>query len=245
VGQPLGVIWGGKWDRNTDGSLILDANGFPLQALNEGVLGDPNPDWRGGLGTTFQYKGLRLYALFETFQGGDIWAGTNGALHTFGRALPTANETTVSAADAATIVNYSGNDVTTFGTDNGDGTYTFRGNVQDFGGGPVALNQAWYGGLGGGFGPVGEQFVVDGSWTRLRELTLGYTLASEGFRNATKLSSIDFTLTGRNLLIWAPSEKIIGVDPETNLTGPSNGRGLEYFNNPGTKSFLFSIRITY
>jgi TonB-linked SusC/RagA family outer membrane protein len=245
VGQPVGALWGGRWDRNSDGSLNLDANGFPKQALDEGIIGDPNPDWRGGVGTTFKYKGFRLYALFETFQGGDMWAGTYGALHTFGRAMPTANETTVSAADAATIKTYDGGVVQDIATDNGDGTFTFRGNLKDFGAGPVALTQTWYRDIGGGFGPVGEQFVVDATWTRLRELTLSYTLASDAFRNATKLTSVDFTLTGRNLAIWAPSKDKIGVDPETNLTGPSNGRGLEYFNNPGTQSFLFTVRITY
>lgn len=245
VGQPVGALWGGRWDRDASGQLILDENGFPTQALDEGLLGDPNPDWRGGLGTTIRYKGIRLYALFDTFQGGDIWAGTHGALFNFGRTQASANETTVSAADAATIVSATGAPITSFGTDNGDGTYTFRGNVVDFGGGNVALNQSWYTGLGGGFGPVGEQFVVDGSWTRLRELTLGYTLATPAFKEATKLSSIDFTITGRNLAIWAPNKDIIGVDPETNLTGPTNGRGLEYFNNPGTQSYVFSVRITY
>jgi TonB-linked SusC/RagA family outer membrane protein len=245
VGQPVGVIWGGRWDRDADGELILDANGFPTVAANEGILGDPNPDWRGGLGTTLRYKGFRLYALFETFQGADMWAGTFGALHFFGRAWPTGAETTLTAAEAGAIVNIGGDPVTAFGTDNGNGTYTFRGNIGDFGNGPVALEQSWYQGLGGGFGPVAEQFVVDGSWTRLRELTLSYTLASDAFRKMTKLTSVDFTLTGRNLAIWAPAIDKIGVDPETNLTGPTNGRGLEYFNNPGTKSFLFSVRITY
>jgi hypothetical protein len=34
---------------------------------------------------------------------------------------------------------------------------TYR-NLQDFGAGPV-LDQSWYQSLGGGFGPVSEQFV--------------------------------------------------------------------------------------
>ena len=54
---------------------------------------------------------------------------------------------------------------------------------------------------------------------------------------------MEFTLTGRNLLLYTKEFK--GVDPETNLTGASNGRGLEYFNNPGTRSFLVGLRITY
>ncbi len=78
--------------------------------------------------------------------------------------------------------------------------------------------------------------------TRLREVTLSYSLNTAGFRDATKLQSIDFSLTGRNLYLWT---NYTGVDPETNLTGVSNGRGLDYFNNPSTRSILFSIRLTY
>jgi hypothetical protein len=35
---------------------------------------------------------------------------------------------------------------------------TYR-SLQDFGAGPVLLDQSWYQSLGGGFGPVSEQFV--------------------------------------------------------------------------------------
>jgi hypothetical protein len=33
---------------------------------------------------------------------------------------------------------------------------------------------------------------------------------------------------GRNLWLWTEAD--LGQDPETNLTGNSNGRGLQYFN---------------
>ena len=128
---------------------------------------------------------------------------------------------------------------------NADGTYTFRGSIEDNGKGKVALDQGWYTTLGGGFGPVASQFIKDATNTRIREVTLSYSLNSPGFRAATKLNSIDFSLTGRNLLIWGPDLKYIGNDPETNLTGVSNGRGLEYFNNPSTRSYLFTIKINY
>ena len=42
--QPLGVLWGGKFDRDPSGNLVLDANGFPTAAESEGVIGNPNPD---------------------------------------------------------------------------------------------------------------------------------------------------------------------------------------------------------
>ncbi|MBW7468854.1 TonB-linked SusC/RagA family outer membrane protein [Pontibacter aydingkolensis] len=242
-GQPVGVLWGGRWERNENGGLALDSFGFPINAQTEGVIGDPNPDWRGGLNTRIAYKGFSLFTLFEFSQGGDIWAGTEGVLRYFGTSEYTAVETTLSAQEAAETFLYSGKTVAEAYTPNADGSYTFRGRIDNFGGNNVALDQSWYTSLGGGFGPNGEQFIQDASWTRIREMTLSYTLNSDWFRNATKFRSVELSLTGRNLAIW--SKEFKGVDPETNLTGTGNGRGLEYFNNPGTRSYLASIRFNF
>jgi hypothetical protein len=43
-------------------------------------------------------------------------------------------------------------------------------------------------------------------------------------------------------LLWT---EFPGVDPELNLTGTSNGRGLDYFTNPGTKSLIFSLKLNF
>lgn len=244
-GQPLGVLWGVDFLRDDQGELLLDSRGFPQSAPEESVIGDPNPDWRGGFGNTFRFKNFSLYVLAEAVWGGDIWAGTHGIMNHFGRSMDTDVRTTLSAAEAASMNAYPSGTVATKYPANGDGTYTFRGSVTDFGAGPVALDQGWYTSLGGGFGPVSSQFINDASNWRIREVTLAYTLNSEGFRKSTRLSSVNFSVTGRNLFIDGPDIDIIGNDPETNLTGPSNGRGLEYFNNPATRSYLFSIKINY
>jgi hypothetical protein len=118
----------------------------------------------------------------------------------------------------------------------------FRGAIHDFGAGPVALTQSWYTDLGGGFGPVASQFIEDGTRTRLREVSLGYSISNENLKKKAKISSVDISFTGRNLAL---STKYSGIDPETNLTGPSNGRGLDYFNNPSTRSYLFTVKINY
>ena len=242
-GQPVGVLWGGRYERNEDGNIVTDEFGFPLTAATEGVIGDPNPDWRGGLNTRLVYKGFSLYTLFEFSQGGDIWAGTEGVLRNFGTSAYTDVETTLTAQEAGATYVYGGDLVSDVYAPNEDGSYTFRGRIDDFGGGNVALDQSYYTTIGGGFGSNGEQFIQDASWSRIREMTLSYTLNSEGFRNLTKLQSVQFSLTGRNLAIW--SKEFKGVDPETNLTGTGNGRGLEYFNNPGTKSYLASVRLNF
>lgn len=231
VGQPLGVLWGGRWERGEDGQLVLDANGFPTVSETEGIIGDPNPDWRGGLGATVAYKDFSFNFLFERFAGGDAWAGTYGVLHYFGTSEYSAQEVTAEQ-DLKTVTGK----VIPAGT-------TFRGHVKDFGAGPVALDEAWFLGTGGGFGPVAEQFIFDQSWTRLREVSLAYNLDTEGFRKATKLQSMSLALTGRNL--WLNTKNWPGIDPETTLTGVTNARGLEYFNNPNTRSFLVTLKITY
>ena len=244
-GQPVGVLWGGRYDRNDDGSLVLDSNGFPTVALTEGVIGDPNPDWRGGLGTSFTYKNITLSTLFDASIGGDVWDGTNGALNNFGRTPETANEVTVSAAEAASIINVNGSTLASRpqANVNADGTVTIRGNIRDFGAGPRLLDQSYYSGIGGGFGPVGEQFIKDGSWVKWRQLTLSYNFKNQALKDAIGFTNAEFSVTGRNLWYWSKDD--FGQDPESNLTGASNGRGLQYFNHPNTKSYLGSITINF
>ena len=227
--QPLGVLWGGKFDRDSSGNLVLDANGFPTAAESEGVIGNPNPDWRGAIGTSFSYKGFKISTLFDGSIGGQLWDGTNGALNNFGKTLETANEVTLTSP----LVNYDGNTIA---------TGTVRGNIRDFGAGPVLLDQSWYQSLGGGFGPVGEQFVKSATWIKWRELSLSYKVNLS--EKNLGVQSITFTGTGRNLWLWTEA-KDLGQDPETNLTGGSNGRGLQYFNAPNTKSILFSVNLKF
>jgi TonB-linked SusC/RagA family outer membrane protein len=229
-GYALGSLWGVDFQKDANGKYVLDANGFPQQNAEESVIGNPNPDWTGALNTSINYKGINLSFVIDHVQGGDVWNGTKGALYYFGTHQDLGNEV-VAATD---LMTYSGSTIAA-------GT-RFRGAVKDFGAGPVALTQAWYTGLGGGFGPVSSQFIEDGTRTRLREVSLGYSIKGEKLRKKAKISSIDLTFTGRNLGLWT---KYSGIDPETNLTGPSNGRGLDYFNNPSTRSYLFTIKINY
>ena len=247
----LGTLYGSRFQRTTDGTnaLALDAQGFAQLDPANGVVGDPNPQWRGGLGATIRYKGLSLYALVDHVHAFDVWNGTRGILNYFGTSALSGTRTTLSATDAATTKTFGGGTVASrVGRNsayvlNNDGSVTFRGTVANYGGGPVALDETWYSsGPGSGFTGAGEQYVEHVNTTRLREVTLSYSLNTQGFRDATKLQSIDFSLTGRNIYLWT---NYSGVDPETNLTGVSNGRGLDYFNNPSTRSILFSVRLTY
>ncbi|MEN8121682.1 MAG: SusC/RagA family TonB-linked outer membrane protein [Bacteroidota bacterium] len=231
-GYALGTLWGGRFETDEAGSLVLDDNGFPSNATEHGILGDPNPDYRAGLGTTLSYKGFSANVLFETSQGQDMWAGTYGVLNHFGVSPNTANEITLEND----VVNYLGNTIPA-------GT-TVRGNLQDFGGGEVLLDEEWYTSLGGGFGPAQGQFVYDASFIRLREVSVTYDFP-RALLQKIKLSNASLSLIGRNLLLWSEFADNYGVDPQTNLYGTSNGRGLDYFTNPSTRSYGFKLSVGF
>lgn len=231
-GFPFGVIRSGVYERDSGGNYVLNANGFPNADPEKKVgAGDPNSDFRAGFGLNIYYKNLSLTSVIETSQGNDVWNGTYGVLHYFGihenTAVKTVNDT------GQTIVNSAGTEI--------PAGATFRGYLEDFGGGPVAVDSEWWTTNGGGFGDVGEPFIMDGSWIKMREISLSYDF-TEPFVKSLGLSSLSLSVSGRNIFLWSA---IDGFDPENNLTGASRGRGLEYFSNPGTSSVLSTLRLSF
>lgn len=229
-GEPMAVLMGNGYLYDDQGDYVLNDDGFPQVDPIRRKIGDPNPEWIGGLGTVLKFYGFSLSAQFETSQGNDVWAGTSGVLKHFGIDPETANES-VAPTDLPT---YNSSTIIPAGT-------TFRGNVANFGGNDVALTQSWYTQLGGGFGSQRESFVKDASWTRLRELSLGYTISPKLIEKAG-LTHFEILLTGRNLFLWTDIE---GFDPDLNLTGTTKGRGLDYFTNPATQSFIVTLKFGF
>lgn len=231
-GQPFGIFYSTDFQKNESGGFALDANGFPQGGTQNEIIGNPNPKWRGGLGSTFTYKNLSLFVLFDRIAGNDFFNGTRGSLYNFGTH---ADQGHTVVAPAGGLKDVNGNTIA-------EGT-AFQGQIKDFGGGPVAINQAWWQGRGTASTSASyKQFVEDGSASRLREITLSYSLKSAAFRRFTRLSNIDFSITGRNLVLWT---KYTGTDPEVNISGAGLSRGQDWFTNPNTKSILFSVRVMY
>ena len=94
-----------------------------------------------------------------------------------------------------------------------------------------------------------SHYIEDGSYVRLRDLSLTYDLTSLLKQNW--LRSISITATGRNLATWT---KYKGLDPEataalTNQGGTISGfgsfTGVDYYGAPNLKSFQFSLNIGF
>lgn len=232
VGQPIGIMFASKANRNPDGTLALNERGFPTLAAEQGIVGDPNPDWRGGAGLRGNIGKLNFNVLFETYQGAEFAERTRFVLYAFGTYQDVGNEVTLTKD----LMNSAGT-VFKAGT-------TVRGNIKDFGKGDVLLDESWYTSLGGGLGgsAINEFAINDGSWTRLREVSLEYKISNKKLSKLTKISSIDLSLAGRNLAIWTD---ILGIDPEVNQSGVDNGFGIEYFTNPSTKSWVATLKLNF
>ena len=214
------------------GALYIGSTGFPAADPNRRVLADPNPDWTGSVRTGLRYKKWQVSGLVDIRQGGDIHNGTRSALYSYGTHKDTEQR---AVCDGTTC---TGNEKTF-----GQGGW-FDGPVVGPGAGmAVPIGENWYRqGLGAGvFAGNSDGFFEDGSYVKLREVSLGYTLDTDWVRRTLGLTSLDLRVAGRNLKTWTD---YTGYDPETNLGGAiQNTRGMDYFNMPQTRSFVFTVNL--
>ena len=104
---------------------------------------------------------------------------------------------------------------------------------------PVSAKDYYQKYLGDG-GGAAEEAVTDVNWIRLRDISLSYDFNIKVIKS---INSAQISFTGRNL--WL-NTNYKGVDPETSLTGAgSRINGLDYFNNPGSKSFIMSLKLGF
>ncbi len=82
---------------------------------------------------------------------------------------------------------------------------------------------------------VSDRFLEDGSYLRLKNVSLGYTLPSELTKKAA-MQSVRFSISGQNLLTLT---RYTGLDPEV------SGSGNDSNVYPVTRNFTFGINITF
>ncbi len=209
-----GVIWGSRFERAEDGQLLIDSSdGLPIQAESLGPIGNTMPDWLGSIRNTFTYKGLSLTVFFDGRFGGDVLNMDLNYTTTQGTALITENR----------------NNVVVWRGLKEDGT------PNDI---PVIANQGYYQNF---FSRVDELFVEDGSFVKLREVTLAYSLPKK-LMEKWPIETLSFTATGRNLYI---SSNFSYYDPEGNLYGSGNAQGFYHAVTPGTRSYAFGLNVTF
>ncbi|SNR16125.1 SusC/RagA family TonB-linked outer membrane protein [Tenacibaculum jejuense] len=212
-GGQMGDIYGDSFIRNDNGDIIYE-NGLPLTG-NRRKVGNYNPDWMLGLGTSFTYKGFNLSAQFDIREGGEIYSYTNAIGRESGILA-----NTLSWRDG--IV--------------GEGV------VRDDSGGFVPNTQevtaeAWAYAIPRS---NAEANIFDASFVKLRQLSLGYTF-SQPVVEKLKLQGLSISLVGSNLFLWTG---VPNIDPEAQgLNGGTLLPGFEVTQLPSTRSYGFKVNM--
>jgi len=218
-GEEWGVLWGLPFERSDAGEIVVNANGIPLTTNEAENLGNITPDWTGGISNTFSYKGVNLSFLIDAKIGGDMFSTT--AWHSY----PTgAYQNTVenNVRETGLIVDGVFED----GTPN-----NVRVSAQDYFGGSWMWNNH-------------EYSILDASYVKLRELSIGYNF------NVSKigiLSKLNLSMVGRNLAILYRGKGTaeLGIDPEVGFGGGDAGVGYENFQIPTTRNYGFRLTASF
>lgn len=236
-GQPYGILKGEKLARTADGIPLVDpSTGMYINDTENGIIGDPNPDFKTALTNTFKYKDVSLSFMVDYQKGGCVFSSYLTDL--LGRGVTKDTEDRLGTriikgvyGDANTlqpIVDAQGNyiwNTTAIGEADlwfSDGTYsTFAINSCD------------------------EVATYDATVWRLREVTLAYSLP-KNFISKLKLSNAEVSVVGRNLWYFAPNvPRHSNYDPVVNTFGNTNVQGIDYTGAPSTRRVAFNLSFTF
>jgi len=229
-GRPITGIAATDFVRVTDptspdyGRVIIGASGYPSTTGTTPTVyaGDRAPRFTTQLTNTFTYKGLSLAALFDFRVGGKVINGNDWYQTTVGTSTRTADRYKQVVFDGV--------------VKNADGTYS--PNTRS-----VELTQTYYTALLGG---AGTAFVEDGSWARLRYLTLSYALPASLLAPTRYIKGVELSVTGRNLVLLT---NYTGADPETAAAGAGvrggGSNGFDYGNVPATRGVDMAVRVNF
>lgn len=166
------------------------------------VIGDPNPEFFGGITNKFAYKRFSLDALFTFMQGNDIYNYTRNQLE----AQSGFSNQTVAVLNAwknnGDITNVP---KTTFGDPMGNSRFS-------------------------------DRWIEDGSYLRLRTVTLSYNLP---FKQGSFKYAVVY-VTGNNVFTLT---KYKGFDPEFSAGESIFAHGVDNTLEPQFKSVQFGLRI--
>jgi TonB-linked SusC/RagA family outer membrane protein len=229
------------------GRPLVNTAGRYIRSGARTPLGNIYPDWFGGITNTFNYKNINLGILIDFRKGGDIFSVT----HMFGMYTgvlePTAatNENGKNIRDA--LADGGGKLIkgAVYGKVNAaDGSIVFLNADGTTSAAPVE-NTTYTDANSWGYGFYGknELSVFDGSFCKLREVSLGYTFDKVGFFKKIGLRDVNLSVVGRNL--WLMYTNIPDIDPEISQSAGNTSVGAETNAIPSTRSYGFNLKFSF
>ena len=229
-GEEFPLIKGTAYERDANGSVIIDAaTGNPLQTADFKILGKVTPDYILGLNASVEYKGLRLSGTFDYRTGHQFWAGTKDWLSWSGHL--------VESAQNGRRGFIFPNSVVTTGT-----AGVYAPNTSTITGGTTYTSFLNY--YSNEYRDVSENFVLDATAFKCRELALSYTLPAKFLKN-TAVNNVTFGVNARNLFTILPKSNRGYHDPEQSRSN-GNDQGLAVTGQyPVTRTFGFNLNVTF
>jgi len=234
VGQPLGIYTVPQVQVVADGPFkgrtVVQANGVPkIDPNSTKNIGTSQPDFVMGFSNKLSYKSFTLTTVVDWRKGGKFYSYSAQMMNFVGSATETTfNErqpflvpnSVKEVKDAKGNIVYAENDI----------PITFTGNYNYW---YANSNNAMY-----------EHAVLKRDFVKLREVTLTYTLP-KSITSKLKVSALDFSLIGRNLLLFTPKSNNF-VDPEgTNFGNDLGSEFGEFATGPTMRTYGASLRITF
>lgn len=93
--------------------------------------------------------------------------------------------------------------------------------------------------------PVSSRFLKNGSFLRMNNLSLGYSLNPSSIGIGDWITGLRISVTGQNLLLITDYD---GYDPEVNIDrtiGGVSSYGIDYLSYPKAKTILFGLNVSF
>ena len=91
--------------------------------------------------------------------------------------------------------------------------------------------------------PISSHYIEDGSYLRLKELTLGYNFPGTLLGRTGFIDGARIYFRGQNLLTFT---NYSGMDPEVHYGGPGNiSQGTDFFTFPQPRTYIFGINLSF
>lgn len=202
--RAYGRLVGPAYQRDEEtGEILLDDNNMPMWTESTHDFGSVLPDFTGGFRNVFHYRNFSLSTMIDFQVGGQF----------FSRSLLLAAKTGLAPETAA--VNDKGNNVRE-PVDEGGGV-KIEG-ISASTGEPVTAYvnaQSLYNGILGD--DIYEDWVIDASYIKLREVRLGYTFTGRVLENIPVRAAEVSLYASNPIMIW--QEAPAGLDPSELSSG--------------------------
>jgi outer membrane receptor protein involved in Fe transport len=243
AGEDWGVLVSSGYDRVTqkdvnDGLVGAGAQVGDIKLTNRGlarsaagqIIGHVSPKFLAGWRNDFNYRNVSFGFFMDMRIGGDIWS--QSMAHSYGPG--TAAITAENGIRERMLL--PGKDVM-----KGDRFVMQGANDQWVPNTIEVTAYDWFSTA------PSERYVFDGSFVKLREIFLSYSIPASVVSKTGFISKANISIIGSNLwLIWVHKSNTLRLDPETGgVSSDTRGVGYEQSATPNSRNFGIKLGLTF